>query len=171
MLLNLRLKKEKELVFDAVNENLPEIVENFGSDTRKIFANEYIDDRNIWPLDHDFYRKKEELAESETKSPDFHEKSSMEKSWAEREVEIACKHETPDRKPGEWDYGCFCYESALKALKSLYEDGHSIFSIRINNFRCLMSAMLIFPSDSKYINLIRCFHYIMIDTFIIPRVK
>lgn len=58
-------------------------------------------------------------------------KSSMEKSWAEREVEMACKHESPDRKPGEWDYRCFCYESALKALKSLYEDGHSIFSIRI----------------------------------------
>lgn len=38
------------LIFNAVNENLPEIIENFGSDTRKIFANEYIDDRNIWPL-------------------------------------------------------------------------------------------------------------------------
>lgn len=37
--------KERNLVFDAVNENLPEIIENFGSDTRKIFANEYIDDR------------------------------------------------------------------------------------------------------------------------------
>ena len=34
--------KERNLVFDAVNENLPEIIENFGSDTRKIFANEYI---------------------------------------------------------------------------------------------------------------------------------
>ena len=44
--------KEKELIFDAVNENLPEIIENFGSDTRKIFANEYIDDRNIWPLEN-----------------------------------------------------------------------------------------------------------------------
>lgn len=36
--------KEQELTFDAVNENLPEIIEAFGSDTRKIFANEYIDD-------------------------------------------------------------------------------------------------------------------------------
>ena len=35
--------KERNLVFDAVNENLPEIIENFGSDTRKIFANEYIE--------------------------------------------------------------------------------------------------------------------------------
>ena len=34
------------LIFNAVNENLPEIIDSFGSDTRKIFANEYIDDRN-----------------------------------------------------------------------------------------------------------------------------
>ena len=33
------------LIFDAVNENLPELIEEFGEDTRKIFANEYIDDR------------------------------------------------------------------------------------------------------------------------------
>ena len=45
--------EERNLAFDAVNENLPEIIENFGSDTRKIFANEYIDDRNIWPLKDD----------------------------------------------------------------------------------------------------------------------
>ena len=36
--------KDQGLMFDAVNENLPEIVDAFGSDTRKIFANEYIDD-------------------------------------------------------------------------------------------------------------------------------
>ena len=36
--------KKQGLTFDAVNENLPEIIETFGSDTRKIFANEYIDD-------------------------------------------------------------------------------------------------------------------------------
>lgn len=48
--------------------------------------------------------------------------------WAEKEVEIACKRENPDRKVGEWDYGCACYESALKAYKSLCEDGHSGFS-------------------------------------------
>ena len=30
--------KEHGLVFDAVNENLPEIIELFGHDTRKIFA-------------------------------------------------------------------------------------------------------------------------------------
>ena len=36
------------LIFDAVNENLPEIIELFGHDTRKIFADMYIDDRNIY---------------------------------------------------------------------------------------------------------------------------
>ena len=130
---------------------------------------EYIDDRNIWPLengvadvlylcdgkscgdtcpgveckytsdiaharnfikgDYDSYWEKE----SEIKEPDSHEKSSME-LWAEREVEIACKHEAPDRKPGEWDYGCACYESALKAFRSLCEDGHSGFSISMTKF-------------------------------------
>ena len=45
--------------------------------------------------------------------------------WAKREVELACKHEAPDRKCGEWDYGCACYESALKAYLSLMEDEHS----------------------------------------------
>ena len=45
--------------------------------------------------------------------------------WAKNEVEIACKRENPDRKEGEFDYGCACYESALKAFESLCEDGHS----------------------------------------------
>lgn len=39
---------EHGLEFDAVNENIPHIIERFGSDTRKIFANMYIDDRNFW---------------------------------------------------------------------------------------------------------------------------
>ena len=51
------------------------------------------------------------------------------KEWAEREVQIACKRENPDRKEGEFDYGCACYESALKAFNSLMEDGHSGMSI------------------------------------------
>lgn len=49
--------------------------------------------------------------------------------WAKKEVEIACKRENPDRKEGEFDYGCACYESALKAFNSLMEDGHTGFSI------------------------------------------
>ncbi|GHV49851.1 hypothetical protein FACS1894216_00990 [Synergistales bacterium] len=35
--------------FDAVNENLPEVIEKFGGDTRKIYADLYIDDRAINP--------------------------------------------------------------------------------------------------------------------------
>ena len=37
------------LVFDAVNENLPETIETFGGDSRKIFADIYIDDRCATP--------------------------------------------------------------------------------------------------------------------------
>jgi len=38
--------KQRELIFDAVNENLPETILFFGGDTRKVFAHEYIDDRS-----------------------------------------------------------------------------------------------------------------------------
>lgn len=51
--------------------------------------------------------------------------------WAKREVEIACKKENPDRKEGEFDYGCACYESALKAFETLCGQGHSGFSIKM----------------------------------------
>lgn len=51
--------------------------------------------------------------------------------WAENEVRLACKRENPNRKEGEFDYGCACYESALKAYKSLGEDGHSGYSFDI----------------------------------------
>lgn len=37
------------LIFDAVNENLPETVETFGGDSRKVFADLYIDDRCMDP--------------------------------------------------------------------------------------------------------------------------
>ena len=51
--------------------------------------------------------------------------------WARHEVELACKREAPDRNEGEWDYGCFCYESALKAYESLVNDNHSGMSWNI----------------------------------------
>ena len=35
------------LPFTAINENLPEVIAMFGGDTRKIFANEYWDDRAV----------------------------------------------------------------------------------------------------------------------------
>ena len=40
---------KQRLIFDAVNENLPEIIEQFGGDRRKIFAHEYIDDKAVLP--------------------------------------------------------------------------------------------------------------------------
>lgn len=97
----------KGLVFDAVNENLPEIIDIFGGDTRKIFANVYIDDRNV-----SLYSCRE--------------KTSMD-LWAENEVKLACEHE----KSGDDGDGCACYRSALKAFDSLMEDGHSGMSIGI----------------------------------------
>lgn len=36
-----------ELTFDAVNENLPEMIQKYGGDSRKITADIYLDDRNM----------------------------------------------------------------------------------------------------------------------------
>ena len=41
--------KEQGLEFDAVNENLPEIIGQFGTESRKVFADVYIDDKVINP--------------------------------------------------------------------------------------------------------------------------
>ena len=49
--------------------------------------------------------------------------------WAKREIELACKRERGHRSKYEFDYGCACYESALKAYKSLLGDCHSGMSI------------------------------------------
>ena len=50
--------------------------------------------------------------------------------WAKKEVEIACKRERGVKESQNMsDYGCACYESALKAFESLCEDGHSGMSI------------------------------------------
>lgn len=51
--------------------------------------------------------------------------------WAKKEVELAKIIEAKDLKEGEFDYGGACYDSALKAFKSLTEDGHSGFSIKL----------------------------------------
>lgn len=39
--------REHGLAFDAVNENLPEMIEWHGNDCRKIFADVYIDDKTV----------------------------------------------------------------------------------------------------------------------------
>lgn len=69
--------------------------------------------------------------------------------WVKHEVELACKRENPDRKEGEWDYGCACYESALKAYQSLMEDGHSgmSFSFTKNILIRLMEGLPLTPIE------------------------
>ena len=42
--------EEEGLYFDAVNENLPELIELYGGDTRKINADFYIDDKAVNPI-------------------------------------------------------------------------------------------------------------------------
>lgn len=39
--------REHGLEFDSVNENLPEIVEYWGGESRKVFADVYIDDKAV----------------------------------------------------------------------------------------------------------------------------
>lgn len=41
--------RARGLEFDAVNENLPEIIRRFGGDSRKIYADIYIDDHSSRP--------------------------------------------------------------------------------------------------------------------------
>ena len=35
------------LTFDAVNDNLPDMIAPYGNNCRKVFADGYIDDRNV----------------------------------------------------------------------------------------------------------------------------
>lgn len=106
--------KENGLHLDAVNDNLPESVEMFGFNTRKIYADEFIDDRATVSFDLPFV----EGAEGS--------------GWAEREIELACESERKGaEKPEDAAYGVACYDSALRAYQSLMRNGHSGFSIQI----------------------------------------
>lgn len=49
--------------------------------------------------------------------------------WAKNEIAIASKRERGDKPEDEWDYGCSCYDSALRAYESLLGDEHSGMSI------------------------------------------
>lgn len=59
-------------------------------------------------------------------------KKSNFETWAEKEVKlaIAAERKASGVEKG-WDYGSACYKSALRALKSLNQDGHSGFSIQM----------------------------------------
>lgn len=69
--------------------------------------------------------------------------------WAERECRIACGKENSnfDFDSDDFDYGCSCYKSALKAYKSLMEDEHSGFSFGLtkNILIRLMNGLLLTP--------------------------
>lgn len=51
--------------------------------------------------------------------------------WAKKEIELACVKERENAPENEWDYGCACYDSALRAFESLIRDNHSGMSIGI----------------------------------------
>lgn len=59
--------EEHGLKLDAVNDNLPESVEFFGTNTRKIYADEFIDDRMAQGFDLPYYGepKIKELSDEE----------------------------------------------------------------------------------------------------------
>lgn len=67
--------------------------------------------------------------------------------WAKREIELACKNENPDWNGKEFDYGCACYQSALRAYESLMQDGHSgmSFSFTKNILIRLMEGLPLRP--------------------------
>lgn len=103
--------EENGLRLDAVNDNLKEMVDFFGSNTRKIFADEFIDDRAVQGFSLPY---------------------TAEPSWAEREVALACaKEREMSEKPEDAGYGINCYKSALKTYRCLMRGGHSGFSIGI----------------------------------------
>ena len=116
--------KEQGIHLDEVNKNFPEIIEAFGGDCRKVFANEYWDDRAVYMAEED--------------------------SWAAREVALACQSERVSAEDtDDWDYGVACYESALRAYQSLCRDGHSGFSIQITKsiFNRLVDGKCLTPIE------------------------
>ena len=48
---------EQGLAFDAINQNLPEIQEAWGGDTRKVYADMYLDDKNVGGLALDAFQE------------------------------------------------------------------------------------------------------------------
>ena len=79
------------------------------------------------------------------------EKSPVE-IWAENEIRIACDKERNGAPEGEWDYGVACYESALKAFKSLLEDGHSGMSMSLTTsiLNALIKGQPLTPIEDTY---------------------
>lgn len=70
-------------------------------------------------------------------------------SWAEHEVELACKRENPNWDGKSFDYGCSCYQSALKAYNSFMEDNHSgmSYSLTKNILKRLLDEVPLTPIE------------------------
>ena len=83
--------------------------------------------------------------------------------WAEREVAIACEKEKSNKKDGEFDYGYgyACYESALKAFKTLCDDGHSGLSMKITQsiLNRLINSQPLTPIEDTDDIWYECHHY------------
>ena len=84
--------------------------------------------------------------------------------WAEREVAIACKKEKEkfNNEEGEFfNYGCACYESALKAFKTLCDDGHSGLSMKITQsiLNRLINGRPLTPIEDTDDIWYECHHY------------
>ena len=84
--------------------------------------------------------------------------------WAEREVAIACKKEKEkfNNEEGEFfNYGCACYESALKAFKTLCNDGHSGLSMKITQsiLNRLINGRPLTPIEDTDDVWYECHHY------------
>lgn len=53
---------DKGIVFDTINDHLPEMKEEFGNNTRKIFAHEYWDDRAVNIVEKFVFKEHEDNA-------------------------------------------------------------------------------------------------------------
>lgn len=73
------------------------------------------------------------------------------REWAENEIRLACKRENPNWDGKSFDYGCSCYQSALKAYESLLDDGHSGFSFGLtkNILIRLMESLPLSPIEDS----------------------
>lgn len=70
--------------------------------------------------------------------------------WAENEIKLACVKEK-DTKDSDFEYAKMCYDSALKAYKSMSEDGHSGMSWQITSkiLIRLLKALPLTPVTEK----------------------
>ena len=87
--------KEHGLEFDAINENLPENIEYYGGDTRKINADVYIDDKAMNPKEPRtislwFEKIKEEMCDKFCKYPEMPTPEGKDDCWLYEDDDSPC---------------------------------------------------------------------------------